>query len=326
MYGFHIIKLLDTRSLLPFDQMRSSLEQRIARDERGSMARESMIAKLKQQYNYCCDSVQLEKVAALSHTGKADSAFVATLEQSNAVLATYGDKQITASDVAATLEKSRIFATQDAKQAVANTVDRLASQGVIELEKSNLDKKYPDFRNLINEYRDGMLLFEISNKEVWGKASTDTEGLARFFKKNKKRYTWDEPRYKGFIVSCANDTVAREVKKRMKKFSFDDSVSEIEKEFNTDSLTRVSIQKGLFVKGDNAIVDELIFKGEPAQRDEKLPVVFVTGKKLKKPEAYTDVRGQVTADYQEYLEKQWVERLNDEATVVINEDVLKTIK
>lgn len=64
----------------------------------------------------------------------------------------------------------------------------------------------------------------------------------------------------------------------MKKFSFDDSVSEIEKEFNTDSLTRVSIQKGLFVKGDNAIVDELIFKGEPAQRDEKLPVVFVTGK------------------------------------------------
>lgn len=326
MYGFHIIKLLDTRSLLPFDQMRSSLERRIARDERGSMARESMIAKLKQQYNYCCDSVQLEKVAALSHTGKADSAFVATLEQSNAVLATYGDKQITASDVAATLEKSRIFATQDAKQAVANTVDRLASQGVIELEKSNLDKKYPDFRNLINEYRDGMLLFEISNKEVWGKASTDTEGLARFFKKNKKRYTWDEPRYKGFIVSCANDTVAREVKKRMKKFSFDDSVSEIEKEFNTDSLTRVSIQKGLFVKGDNAIVDELIFKGEPAQRDEKLPVVFVTGKKLKKPEAYTDVRGQVTADYQEYLEKQWVERLNDEATVVINEDVLKTIK
>lgn len=326
MYGFHIIKLLDTRSLLPFDQMRSSLEQRIARDERGSMARESMIAKLKQQYNYRCDSVQLGKVAALSHTGKADSAFVATIKQSNAILATYGDKQITASDVAETLGKSRIFATQDAKQAVANTVDRLASQGVIELEKSNLDKKYPDFRNLINEYRDGMLLFEISNKEVWGKASTDTEGLVRFFKKNKKRYTWDEPRYKGFIVSCANDTVAREVKKRMKKFSFDDSVSEIEKEFNTDSLTRVSIQKGLFVKGDNAIVDELIFKGEPAQRDEKLPVVFVTGKKLKKPEAYTDVRGQVTADYQEYLEKQWVARLNDEATVVINEDVLKTIK
>lgn len=112
----------------------------------------------------------------------------------------------------------------------------------------------------------------------------------------------------------------------MKKFSFDASVADIENEFNTDSLIQVSIRKGIYVKGDDALVDELVFKGEPAQRDEKLPVVFVTGKKLKKPEAYTDVRGQVTADYQEYLEEQWLARLNDEATVVINEDVLKTIK
>ena len=326
MYGFHIIKLLDTRSLQPFEEMRSALEQRIARDERGGMARESMIAKLKQQYNYSCDSSQLEQIAALSLTGKADSTFIAALGQNSTVLATYGDKQITASEVAASLGNSRILATQDAKSVVANAVERLATQGVLDLEKSNLDKKYPEFHNLINEYRDGMLLFEISNKEVWGKASTDTEGLARFFKKNKKKYTWDEPRYKGFIVSCANDTVAREVKKRMKKISFDSSVADIENEFNTDSLIRVSIRKGLFVKGDNAIVDELVFKGEPAQRDEKLPVVFVSGKKLKNPEAYTDVRGQVTADYQEYLEKQWVARLNDDATVVINEDVLKTIK
>ena len=326
MYGFHIIKLLDSRSLLPFNEMRSQLEQRIARDERGSMARESMIAKLKQQYNYRCDSAQLDKVAALSLTGKADSLFVATLAQNNSVLATYGDKQITASEVAASLGNSRILATQEADKVVANALDRLATQGVIDLEKANLDKKYPEFYNLINEYRDGMLLFEISNKEVWGKASADTEGLTRFFKKNKKKYAWDEPHFKGYIVSCSNDTVAREVKKRMKKFSFDASVADIENEFNTDSLIQVSIRKGIYVKGDDALVDELVFKGEPAQRDEKLPVVFVTGKKLKKPEAYTDVRGQVTADYQEYLEEQWLARLNDEATVVINEDVLKTIK
>ena len=326
MYGFHIIKLLDSRSLLPFNEMRSQLEQRIARDERGSMARESMIAKLKQQYNYRCDSAQLDKVAALSLTGKADSLFVATLAQNNSVLATYGDKQITASEVAASLGNSRILATQEADKVVANALDRLATQGVLDLEKANLDKKYPEFYNLINEYRDGMLLFEISNKEVWGKASADTEGLTRFFKKNKKKYAWDEPHFKGYIVSCSNDTVAREVKKRMKKFSFDASVADIENEFNTDSLIQVSIRKGIYVKGDDALVDELVFKGKPAQRDEKLPVVFVTGKKLKKPEAYTDVRGQVTADYQEYLEEQWLARLNDEATGVINEDVLKTIK
>ena len=100
----------------------------------------------------------------------------------------------------------------------------------------------------------------------------------------------------------------------------------IDTTFNTDSTILVSIDNGLYVEGDNKFVDELIFGGAQAQRNEELPVVFLSGKTLKAPESFLDVRGQVTADYQEYLEKLWVEQLNKKANVVVNEDVLKTIK
>ena len=111
----------------------------------------------------------------------------------------------------------------------------------------------------------------------------------------------------------------------MKKLDADSVIVVLTREFNTDSLTQVKVERGLFVEGENAKIDELVFKGEPAKVDEKLPVAFVSGKLLKRPEDYTDVRGQVTADYQNYLEKVWVENLNKKYPVEINEDVLKTV-
>ena len=178
----------------------------------------------------------------------------------------------------------------------------------------------------MNEYRDGMLLFEVSNREVWEKASQDTEGLQKFFKKNKKKYKWDKPHYKGFLIQCSDDTTATAIKKQLKKLDADSVIVVLTREFNTDSLTRVKVERGLFVEGENGWVDQLVFKGVPAKADEKLPVAFVSGKLLKKyPESYTDVRGQVTADYQNYLEKVWVENLNKKYPVEINEDVLKTV-
>jgi len=112
----------------------------------------------------------------------------------------------------------------------------------------------------------------------------------------------------------------------MKSLPADSVVFYINKEFNNDSVTSVKIVKGLYVQGDNNIVDKLIFKDKNAAIDEKLPVIFVSGKKLKKmPECFTDVRGQVTADYQNYLEKLWVDNLNRKYPVEIHEDVLKTV-
>lgn len=325
-FGYHIVRLIDSRDVKSFDMMRGELTQRLARDERGSMGRNTLIEKLKLQYNYKLDEVMLATVVATCGTTP-DSAFIANLEQQDAVFATFADKNITAKDVAQAIKTRRFAPDAKAVNVVENEIERQASKALLDIEMSNLEIKYPEYGNLINEYRDGMLLFEISNREVWEKAGTDTKGLEKHFKKNKKQFAWERPRFKGFVVSCANDSVANEVKKIIKKGKdLGETLVAVETTFNNDSVTNVSIDYALYAEGDNKYVDEMIFEGAQAQRDEKLPVVFVSGKKLKSPQSYVDVRGQVTASYQEYLEKQWIEQLNKEAKVVKYEDVLKTIK
>ncbi len=324
-YGYHIVKLNDMRGVRSFEEMRPELQQRLSRDERGAMARTVLIDRLKAENNYRIDDVMVETAVALCGAA-IDSTALAHLAQQDMVLATYADKQVTSKYIAESLSTRRLMPGHNPKTIILAEIERKAEGDLLQIETDALADKYPDYRNLINEYRDGMLLFEISNREVWEKASTDVKGLEKFFKKNKKKYTWDRPRYKGFVVSCADENVAKEVKKLLKKNSENDVVATIEATFNTDSTVVVSIERGLYIQGDNKYVDELAFAGAQAQREEALPIVFLSGKTLKAPETYLDVRGQVTADYQEYLEKLWVEQLNKKANVVINEDVLKTIK
>jgi hypothetical protein len=157
-------------------------------------------------------------------------------------------------------------------------------------------------------------------------ARMESQGLQKFFKENRKKYKWDKPHYKGFLIQCCDAATADDIKNRIKELDDDSVIVVLNREFNTDSLTRVKVERGLFVEGDNEKIDELVFKGAPVKADEKLPIAFVSGKLLKKmPEAYTDVRGQVTADYQTYLEKVWVKKLNKKYPVEIYEDVLKTV-
>lgn len=324
-YGYHIIKLLDARPCRSFDEMRNELQQRLARDERGTMGRNVLLNRLKKEHNCMIYTQKIAEAAQLC-AGKIDSTAVATLAQNEIVLATYANKEFTTKELANNINLRRIAPNAQPLQVINGEVNRAVEKGLLDMEIATLDGKHPEYRNLINEYRDGMLLFEISNREVWEKASTDVKGLEKFFKKNKKNYKWDRPRYKGFVVYCANEQMIDEVKKIIKKTDIDQVVPTVEATFNTDSITNVVIERGLYVSGDNKYVDELAFEGPKAEREAELPVVFLSGKVLKAPENYMDVRGQVTADYQEHLEKEWVKKLNKKAKVEINQDVLKTIK
>lgn len=128
------------------------------------------------------------------------------------------------------------------------------------------------------------------------------------------------------MIQCEIRLWSKRSRKELNSLPADSVVFYINKEFNTDSIKHVKIEKGLFQKGDNKKVDNLAFKEGELSVDEKFPVVFVVGKMLKKgPESYTDMKGQVTADYQNYLEKIWVQNLNKKYPVEINKDVLKTV-
>lgn len=198
-------------------------------------------------------------------------------------------------------------------------------QSLLDKRADEMAAKDPALRNLIREYHDGLLLYEISNRLVWDKAAKDEAGLAAFFKKNRKRYAWTEPRFKGIAYNCKDAADVEAVKRSIKKVDFDDWAETLRKQFN-DSTLRIKVVKGIFKKGDNALVDREIFQVDTTYTAPKgYEHTAVFGKKLKAPKTYDDVRELVVADYQEYLEKQWIADLRKQYPVVLNEEALATV-
>ncbi len=223
------------------------------------------------------------------------------------------------------------------KMAVEKTIEALRKQygeeltkeDILAREEEQLEKKYPEFRHLMQEYHDGLLLFEVSNREVWEKAAQDQEGLEKFFKKNKKKYAWDSPRFKGAVVHCTTPELAAQVKKAMKKMPEDQWRNYIQKEINQDSLKLAYMQVGLFKQGVNAQVDKQVFgqKEKEVAPMEYYPYAVVVGKIQKKyPASYRDVRGPVTADYQKELERLWIEGLRKKFPVTIHWEEIEKLK
>ena len=212
-------------------------------------------------------------------------------------------------------------------------IDEAVAQGnqkreqLMEQRAEELSKNDSDLANLIREYHDGLLLFEISNTEVWDKGAKDEAGLANFFKKNKKRYVWDSPRFKGMAYHVKDKADVKAVKNSVKGLAFDKWAEKLRNTFNADSVKRIRVEKGIFKKGDNPLVDRDVFKVKDAKvvTNEEYPIDATFGKVLKAPKEYSDVRGQVVADYQDELEKQWVARLREKYPVVVNKEALATV-
>ena len=173
------------------------------------------------------------------------------------------------------------------------------------------------------------MLFDISLQEVWDKASQDTEGLETYFQAHKKNYTWEQPRFKGFLVQCKDASTEKAVRAIIRNADRDSVESYIAQRINIgDSITYVKCTKGLWEMGQNKAIDNLGFKQKKVEFkvNEEFPRVFVVGKKIKAPETYQDERGQVTSDYQDYLEDVWVKQLREKYPVVVNQEVFESLK
>ena len=219
------------------------------------------------------------------------------------------------------------IAQQKVEKMVSESNGQLTTASLMEQKADELSKGDMELKYLIQEYHDGLLLYEISNNLVWDKAAKDEAGLAAYFKKHKKNYAWDEPRFKGIAYHVKEQADVNAVRNCVKKLPFDQWAEALRTTFNADSVIRIRVEKGIFKQGDNALIDSIVFKKDTVVRHlTDYPIDAHFGKILKKgPEDYTDVRGLVVADYQEMLEKEWVAQLRRKYTFQVNEDVLKTV-
>ena len=323
-FGYHIINLKEKRGVEPFEKKKSEIQRMMQYDSRSTAAKTSFINKLKKEYNFQInkDVVTVAKVLIKQYEDNDSILKVKSAEVPGNVI-TFADQAVSLTELITYYITTKSLGTD-----VDTKVEQIAEVKLMQYEDSQLENKYVDFANLMQEYHDGILLFEVSNKEVWEKAIKDKKGLEKYFKQNKKNYTWNEPRYKGFIVKCKDEATAKSLKKAIVKLHPDSVSNYIRTHVNNDSVTFAAIERGLWKQGENNYVDLNAFKQSNVQveANEELPIVVTVGKMLKKPVAYTDVRGTITADYQNYLEQIWIEKLRNKYTVVINQEVLNSLR
>ena len=325
-YGYHIVKSIAKRPYPSYPDAKEELVKKIQKTDYIAVIKEPHLELLKKAYNVKISEDTRDAIAKIARDyHPVDTLFYHSLRN-------LGDKPLfTAGDTTYMLQKyvdvmilpySYLGGCSD--DIINGRFEAYLYEILLKIEKENLEARFADFRNLMNEYHDGMLLFEVSNKEVWGKAGKDTEGLAKCFKRNKANYKWLDKKYKGFVVLCKDEAVKGRLNGYAKGLSLETVDQVVKEHFNADSISEVKVVRGLYNKGDNPLIDQIGF--EKKKKEISLPdgytSYYVKGKILSAPESYTDVRGLVVSDYQDELEKEWLKTLHQKYQVEIYWDVI----
>lgn len=324
-YGWHIIKRLEKKPVPNLEEKRNELKTQVARDSRAEISKNSMITRIKADYKF-------------KEFPKAKDAFINALDTSllggewnpekvkglNKPLFTLGTTTYTQEDFAKYINNHQSKKQNTTPKQVGNTLyNQYVEETALAYEESQLEIKYPEFKALMQEYRDGILLFDLTDKKVWSKAVKDSAGLVAFYEKNKTKYMWDR-RCDAIIYTCANEDVANKTRKLLKKGK---PMVEVLNEMNKDSQLNLSTKDGKFLKGENEIIDSIKWeKGLSPNMNKNNSVVFVDVINVLEPtpKSLDEAKGIITADYQNHLEKEWISGLRTKYPVTVNEDVLNS--
>ncbi len=325
-YGYHIIRKLDQRDIEPLEVVRGQIKTSIAQDDRSRMPRQRKMQQLRGKYGAKIDNGNLDAIRAeiVANRGL-DSVLYNKYLLSNMVLASVQKQEVLLSEIISQLSSEQPGTPAQQADILEETLNKEVDGIVAELERQDMEKNNPEYANLLNEYRDGMLLFEVSDNKVWSKAKNDKEGLEKYFQAHRSKYKWDKPRYKGYVVFAANDSTLQEARQYLDANNFpnDQLTAEMRKKFGKE----IKIERVIAAQGENAITDYLGFGGEKPEPKGKWACYFAyRDKVVDAPEDATDVRGAVTADYQNDLEAAWLKELKKKYPAKVNKKVLQQAK
>jgi peptidyl-prolyl cis-trans isomerase SurA len=329
-YGWHIVKRLDKKGLASFDDMKADLKQRIGKDSRTQAGKTSLIAKIKKENNFKENVMSktpfLKVLDSTVYQGKWEAKKADKL--GNKELFTIGTTKKTQNDFAKYIESHQTArAIMDNNMFLQQSYKEFVDETVINFEDAQLETKYPEYKNLLKEYRDGILLFDLTDREVWSKAIKDTAGLRVYYSKNKTNYLWEE-RAETTTYKCLNDKIAKQVRGLLNKNKTEKEIIDI---VNKSSQLNLTTESVTYLKGENKDVDANWKKGIVSNniidsKENKVVVLVINAILDKTPKTIAEAKGTITADYQTYLEKEWLSYLKNKYTVKVNEDVLKSIK
>lgn len=324
-YGWHIIKKLDAKGVPSEEEIKPELIKQFndPRDERFKLIRKNLDKNLAKKHNGNIEGATLQELQEYVATNGLDSAFYTAFSNSTAPLFFVERKPVTVS----TFVKGSLGDIINPDPYVAGLLfeekfESAYNDALVKAEEEWIYANNADYRHLLNEYRDGSLLYEVSLRKVWDKAANDVPGLENYFEQHRSEYTFKEPRAKGYLVMTKNDSLAADIKNRFAELAPDSAFQVLRKEYRQDAI----IDRLLAPQGINKYVDRIMFDGPEPEANSKYPVYFVLeGRVITEPEEMNDVKGAVTADYQQLLEQNWTTELRKKYPVKRYDKELKKI-
>ena len=319
-YGWHIAKRLEHKPIATFSEMEKELKNKVSRDARAEKTKTAFVSKLMDEYNFTVVDKTLSKIhkgidTTISQVQVKDK----LLAQ---VLITVDGKSDNANGYVDFLEE-RLKKRRGAnlENFARKAWDEYSRQYVLNYEDGRLEEKHDAFRLLMNEYRDGILLFELTDEKVWSKAVKDTTGLEEFYAENKDKFLWEE-RVDATIFTCKSSSISAAVIKSLKRGK---AKSEILSKQNAKSELNLQVKEGIYLKEDEDILSKIEWKdgvSESVEMTDQHFVVQINRVIPKEPKKLDEARGLVTAEYQNYLEDQWIDHLRNKYKYKVNKDVL----
>lgn len=326
-FGFHIIKRLEWKPVRPFNEMKKEIQSKVNKDERAKKTQDSFVDKMKKQYNY-----QLPKLNGLTwfETNLDSTYFLGKWKadklKTDLEVFTLDSKSYTQKQFADFLEKGyRGIKRDEFKKVVEGQFNTWVKMTVLDYEESKLESKYPEYKALVKEYHDGILLYEIMSDKIWNKSVKDTSGLKNFFNLNRDSYMWSK-RLDATIYECNSQKNAELVYKLLKKKK--NTSKEIIEKVNVQSELNLRVKMNKFdaeqityLKGRNFAQG----RNKPYNFEDKFYVVFLNKELPIMKKEFNEAKGMATSDYQNFMEQTWLEELEKKHKITFNFDLLYSL-
>lgn len=324
-YGWHIVKRLELKPVAAFEQVEREIRSKVSKDSRAEKTRNSFIAKLKKEYNYSLNKESFKTLTAKADTSIYSGNWVVKKKVLKMPLMTIDGKTYTNADFHKyIIGKKGVKSRGNVQEYLEKELEVYTNDQLVRYEDSRLEAKHSPFRLLVNEYREGILLFELTDQKVWSKAVKDSVGLEAYYEKNKDKFLWPD-RIEGTIYTCANAEVADQVRKLM---TLGLEQADIAAEINKVTQLNLQVEEGLFTKDDKEVLSRIVWKKGMSDNVELGGQVYIVDiRELipASPKRLQDARGLVTSEYQDYLEKEWIKELRKKYKFTVNKEVLHTI-
>lgn len=327
-FGWHVIRLEKRHDIPSFEEEKAQLERRIKDGERGKIITSAITDKIKHKYGFEAFSYKEFFTDYITDSiFKRAYTFIPLEGAQNKKVFTIGDKTFRYNDFGRYIEErqGKVRPYKQKRTFVRILSDEFETLKVKEFFREKLEEENDEYGAIINEYRDGLLIFEVMEDNVWMKAKLDTVGQKAYYEKHKAAYTW-KPRIEGVIYRTSNRA---DMDALMKLLNNGKSVEAIKLEMNKPENVRVLATSGIFEEDSDKLPQGYTLKKGVSKIFEKdgaftVVVADVVSKAGVKP--FEMVEGRVLSDYQAQVDKEWMESLRKKYTVEINQKTLKRIK